>query len=111
MQASFVTSGEVPQIVADGTDYWVRLWTPPSDPQGGWFIDEWQISDATDALSVIEWARGRTAPQGAFEVFVESRDHAVRSDAQYVPVKRHIRIYGAPADHGGATEQVTFTAQ
>jgi len=29
---------------------------------------------------------------------------------QYVPVKRHIRIYGAPADDSGVTEKVTFTA-
>ncbi|MGO4533455.1 hypothetical protein [Leifsonia sp. 2MCAF36] len=110
MQASFIASGEVPQIVDGRSTFWVRLWTPPAATQRSWFVDEWEISDATDALSVIEWARERTSLDGTFEVFVEYTDHAVRGDSEYVPLKRHIRIYGAPADEGGVTEEVTFSA-
>jgi hypothetical protein len=110
MQARFITSGEVPHITDGITNYWVRLWTPPTDAQSSWFVDEWQISDASDVLSVIEWARGQTPPDGSFEVFVEYSDHGVRGNSEYVAVKRHIRVYGAPGDDGGVTEEVTFTA-
>lgn len=109
MQASLVTNGDVPQIAAGVPTYWVRIWTPPTDAQSAWFVDEWRISDAPDGLSVIDWAREQTHEDGSFEVFVESEDHALRSDSKYVPVTRHIRIYGAPADSGGVTEEVTFT--
>ena len=109
MRASLVTSGEVPQIVADDPIYWVRSWTPPTDAQSAWFIDEWRVLDASDVLSVVDWAREQTPRDGSFEVFVEFTDHAVRSDSERVPVKQHIRIYGAPADDGGVTEEVRFS--
>lgn len=44
----------MPQIVADDPIYWVRSWTPPTDAQSAWFIDEWRVLDASDVLSVID---------------------------------------------------------
>lgn len=110
MEARFVTSGEVPQISGDATKYWVRFWAPPIAAQSAWFVDEWEVSGAPDVLAVIDWARGQTAADGSFEVFVEHTDHAVRGDSEYVAVRRHIRVFGTPADNRAVTEEVTFTA-
>jgi hypothetical protein len=110
MQPTLITTGEVPQIRDGKLYYWVRFWTPPAVAQNSWFVDEWKISDAPDVLSVIEWAREHTLPNGTFEVFVEYTDHAIRGDLEYVSVKWHLRIYGKPGESGGVTEQVTFTA-
>ena len=61
-------------------------------------------------LAVVEWAREQVVAGGSFEVFVEHSEHAIRGGSEVVPVTRHIRVYGAPADGGGVTEEVTFTA-
>lgn len=101
MEAKFVSNGDVPQISGDAIRYWVRLWAPPAVVRTAWFVDEWQVSEAPDVLAVIEWARGQVVARGSFEVFVEHLDHAIRSDHEIVPVTRHIRVYGAPAENDG----------
>jgi hypothetical protein len=110
MRPKLITSGEVPHITGGVSNYWVRLWTPPIAARSPWFVDEWEVSDASDVLSVIEWAREQAPPNGSFEVFIEHTDHAFRGDSEYVSVKGHIRVYGAPAESGGVTEEVIFTA-
>ncbi|MEN2736792.1 hypothetical protein ABCS02_03275 [Microbacterium sp. X-17] len=110
MEAVFASNGDVPQISTDAVQYWVRLWTPPTAGRSPWFVDEWQVSGAPDVLAVVDWAHKRTSAGGSFEVFVEHVDHELQSGSEVVPVKRHIRVYGAPAESGGVTEYVTFTA-
>jgi hypothetical protein len=108
---TFITTGEVAQVVPGATTYWVRLWAPPADPGGAWFVDEWQVSDASDALEVIEWARqGAAAEGGSAEVFVESTDHRPGPDSACLSVKQHVRIFGEPADDGGVSASVVFHA-
>jgi len=110
MQAGLVTNGEVPWIVERETTYWVRVWTPPPADRYSWLVDEWRVSDAPDVLAVIDWAREKTPTGGTCEVLVESTDHAQGRDAVAVEVKRHLRVYGGPADDGGVTERIVFTA-
>lgn len=48
--------------------YRVLLWNAPSKPNHAWFLDEWDVFEARDALEVIEWAESQNAT--AYEVAV-----------------------------------------
>jgi hypothetical protein len=91
--------------VASEPVYRVRVWTPGGRPGAAWMVDEYDVHEADDVLSVLSWARSKSH-DGSFEVLVPCPERARARDGHWEDVKTFVRVFGQPADEGGTTEVV-----
>ena len=108
MYSTPITPGDAVGVSDDCVVYRVRAWTPPPAPGFAWMVDEWDVYDAPNIISLLEWTTAHTS-NGQFEIFVHWTDHAETRDGTWSPRKRYTRVYGEPADDGGTSETVSFT--
>lgn len=91
-------------------EYRVRIWTPPPAAHSGWFVDEWDVTDAEQVTDVIEWG-AEEADGNPFEVFLRWEDHHFTRDGRPEPYSRYALIYGRPADEAATIEIIYSESQ
>ena len=111
MEATWLKAAEPPTSPMDTASYRVRIWAPQTEPYTGWYLDDWDVTGATDVTEVIAWAEEEAArlPGGSCEVLVPAIDHGTRRDGTLAEQVHHLRVYGAPADTGVTETVVCFT--
>lgn len=95
-----VTSGDPVE-----THYRVRLWEPPVEDGYSWFLDEWDVYNASDFVEVLDWARSSSV-SGTFEILVPAGGDLEATDMRD-GTGSFLRLYGWPGDTG-ATEIVVL---
>ena len=77
--------------------------------QGGWLVDDYDVSGATDVQEVIAWAEAAFT-DGQFQVYLRYEVMQEGPDG-WGPEPHFAHLHGAVPDTGVAHETETFTAQ
>ena len=88
-------------------EYRVRIWTRPAAEGYSWMVDEWDVRDAPNVVSAIDWAESEAAGR-PIEVFVKWSEHTVPRHGGLQTVPRMTRVFGTPGDDNPTTEKIDF---